>query len=386
MRILHLLYESEGDYFGIGGAGIRAYEIYRYLKVKHDITLLCKKYPGARNGEIKGLRHIFIGTESRSLTKTLLSYAFYASKYVMAYGDNYDIIIEDFSPAIPTFLHTFTERPVILQVQGYTGSYYFGKYNPVQAISLLLLERWRPLFYRDFLFISEETFKKIFRKSFSLKESFFEWGDRFVGIIPNGIHPELLNALPEDQDYVLYIGRIDIYSKGLDILLKAYKAFFRLFPHIRLIIAGDGRDKEGFESMLMRLPVEVKRNIEMPGWVKGIQKTDIIRKALFCVFPSRHEVQGIAVLEAMACGKAVIVSDIPEFRYVSKIRAGTSFMRGDDSSLFKSMKDMVVSNERIQMGQRGRDWVKGVTWDKIAKDFEAFLCKVAKRRESEIAK
>lgn len=26
MKILHLLYESRGDYFGIGGAGIRAYE------------------------------------------------------------------------------------------------------------------------------------------------------------------------------------------------------------------------------------------------------------------------------------------------------------------------------------------------------------------------
>ena len=50
MKILHLLYESKGDYFGIGGVGIRAYEIYRRLKDRHDITLLCKKYPGAVDG------------------------------------------------------------------------------------------------------------------------------------------------------------------------------------------------------------------------------------------------------------------------------------------------------------------------------------------------
>ncbi len=35
MKILHLLYESKGDYFGIGGVGVRAYEIYKYLPARH---------------------------------------------------------------------------------------------------------------------------------------------------------------------------------------------------------------------------------------------------------------------------------------------------------------------------------------------------------------
>ena len=118
MKILHLPYESKGDYFGIGGVGIRAYEIYKYLKDKHDITLLCKKYPGAQNKEIEGLRHIFVGTESKSLTKTLLSYAYHAAMFVKKHADEFDIIIEEFSPAIPTFLHAFTKKPVILQIQG----------------------------------------------------------------------------------------------------------------------------------------------------------------------------------------------------------------------------------------------------------------------------
>jgi len=55
MRILHLLYESKSDYFGIGGVATRAYEIYRYLRERHDITLLCKRCPGAEDGEINGL-------------------------------------------------------------------------------------------------------------------------------------------------------------------------------------------------------------------------------------------------------------------------------------------------------------------------------------------
>lgn len=368
MKILHLLYESKGDYFGIGGVGIRAYEIYRHLKDRHDITLLCKKYPGAKDGDIEGLRHIFVGTESKNLTKTLLFYAYQASRFVKKFGNRYDVIIEDFSPAIPTFLHTLTEKLVVLQVQGYTGWLYLRKYNPAYATTLYVLERLRPMFYDNFIFISAETVKR-----FSLK------GRRYIEVIPNGVSSELLTVTPEDGDYILYLGRIDIYGKGLDILLSAYSEFFKSFPDIRLAIAGDGRDRKRFEAMLMNLSVDIRKNIELIGWVNGERKREVISKALFCVFPSRHEAQGISVLEAMACGKAVIVSDIPEFRYVLNSGSGLSFVNGDSSSLAQLMREMVTSNRRMDMGEKGRNSVLNLTWDKVAGRFEGFLFGLLKR-------
>lgn len=368
MKILHLLYESKGDYFGIGGVGIRAYEIYRHLKDRHDITLLCKKYPEAKDGDIEGLRHIFVGTESKNLTKTLFSYAYQASRFVKKFGNRYDVIIEDFSPAIPTFLHTLTKKPVVLQVQGYTGWLYLRKYNPAYATTLYVLERLRPMFYDNFIFISAETVKR-----FSLK------GRRYIEVIPNGVSSELLTVTPGDGDYILYLGRIDIYGKGLDILLSAYSEFFKSFPDIRLAIAGDGRDRNQFEAMLMNLSVDIRKNIELIGWVNGERKREIISKALFCVFPSRHETQGISVLEAMACGKAVIVSDIPEFRYVLNAESGLSFVNGDSSSLAQSMREMVTSNRRMDMGEKGRNSVLNLTWYKVAGRFEGFLFGLQKR-------
>src|ERR1700690_4497420 len=161
MKILHLLYESRGDYFGIGGVGERAYQIYSRLKSRHDITLLCKKYPGAKDGYIDGLKHIFVGAESRSLTRTLLSYAYQASLYVKNCPHAFDIIIEEFSPATPTFLHLFTNRPIILQVQGHTGLLYFDKYNPLYASVLYAFEHLRPRFYNNFIFINKNTQNKL---------------------------------------------------------------------------------------------------------------------------------------------------------------------------------------------------------------------------------
>ena len=368
MKILHLLYESEGDYFGIGGVGIRAYEIYKYLKERHDITLVCKKYPGAGDGERAGLMHRFVGAESRSLTRTLLSYASHAVQFVRTHGNEYDVIIEDFSPAIPTFLHAFTLKPTILQIQGYTGRLYFRKYNPLYAVTLYTLELLRPRCYDEFIFVNHETAKR-FRVG-SKKHSH---------IIPNGVAPELLNMPPNEGNYILYLGRIDIYGKGLDILLNAYVKLLEEFPGVRLVIAGDGKDREPFRGKLGVLPREVRNNIELPGWVSGDIKSETIRSASFAVFPSRHEVQPIAVLEAMACGKAVIVSDIPEFGFVRDAKAGMSFRTGDARSLFQSMKNMMTHDERKEMGQKGRDLVKAFTWDKIALRFEEVLSVTVKK-------
>ena len=181
------------------------------------------------------------------------------------------------------------------------------------------------------------------------------------------------------SNYILYLGRIDIYGKGLDILLDAYGEFRKSFPQVRLVIAGDGRDRERFEAMLMKLPEDIRNNIEMPGWVSGDKKEDLLSKALFVVIPSRHECQPIAGLEALASGKAVIVSDIPEFDFVTERGAGISFRTGDALSLARSLTDLTLSDKREDMGERGREWVKDSTWDKIALRFELFLLQVLGR-------
>jgi glycosyltransferase involved in cell wall biosynthesis len=363
LKILHLLYESQGDYFGIGGVGMRAYEIYSRIAVRHDITLLCKKYPGARDGQIRGLSHIFVGSGSENFTVSLLSYACLASRFVSRYCDDFDIIVEEFSPAIPTFLHTCTKKPLVLQIQGHTGGLYFRKYNLLYASILWTMEYLRPCFYNNFIFINKESISKFLlpRKK------------KRTEIIPNGISSELLEASSDEGDYILYLGRIDIYGKGLDVLIAAYEKFHRSFPEIRLVIAGNGRDKEAFDRLLSKIPRAVRTNVELAGWVAGNRKKELISHALFCVFPSRHEVQPIAILEALACAKAVIVSDIAEFSFVTEKGAGLAFKSGDKVDLARVLISLTLNRERHFMGQKGRLGVKDQSWDSLALRFEEFL-------------
>lgn len=363
MKILHLLYESKGDYFGIGGVGIRAYELYGRLAERHEITLLCKKYPGSpEESVIEGLRHVFVGTRSPRLSAALLSYAYAAAWFVRRWGDRFDIVVEEFSPAIPTFLCLFRRRPVVLQIQGFTGRNYFVKYNPLYSSFLYGAERFTPRLYRNIIVVSGASAKR-YRFGASSR----------VEVISNGVDSGLVAASPQESGYIIYLGRIDIHHKGLDILLHAFDSFCRHFPGIKLVVAGDGRDRKKFLGLLGSLRTQVSRNIELKGWVDGKEKEDLLSSSLFAVVPSRYETQGIAALEALACAKPVIVSDIPELAYVPSAGAGLSFRCGDAEGLSEAMETLFLRQDRLEMGKKGRALVMDATWDRIASRYEEFL-------------
>jgi glycosyltransferase involved in cell wall biosynthesis len=271
--------------------------------------------------------------------------------------------VEEFSPGIPTLLSAYKERPVVLQIQGYTGKKYFEKYNPFFSFVLYTFERFLPLFYQNYILVSEES-----RKRYGLGAS----GSN-IGIISNGISEELFGLEPGESDYILYLGRLDIHHKGLDLLLTAYEKFSDRFPGVRLYVAGDGKDRQDFLSRVKNLPSSVRRNIEMKGWVEGERKNLLLRDALLVVIPSRYETQGIVALEAMASGKAIVASDIPELGYIRDSGAGLSFRSGDAHALASAMEKLISGDNRMIMGEKGRKWVRRFTWREMARMYEEFL-------------
>ncbi|QWR77289.1 glycosyltransferase family 4 protein [Candidatus Magnetomonas plexicatena] len=363
MKILHLLYESKGDSFGIGGVGVRAYELYKFIGKRHDVTLLCKKYKGAKDGVIEGIKHVFCGIESNSLTVALLSYALFASIYVRLNGHKYDVIIEEFSPAIPTFLCFYKKRPLAVQIQGFTGWQYFGKYNPFYALTLFVFERIFPKLYKNIILVNGVTAKRL-----NLPKN------KNIAIIPNGIDETLLKTQVGEGSYILYLGRIDIHTKRLDLLIKAYEDVYKSYPEVKLVIAGDGRDMEKLNTILSGLDENVRNNISLPGWVEKEQKVEYLSNALMVVLPSQYEVQPIAVTEALAAGRAVIVSDIEELEAMVKSGLCVSFKSGDYQALAVQIMNLLKDTKlRQTLGRTGRKWAYDYHWEKLSSDFEKFL-------------
>ncbi len=364
MKILQIIYESIGNPFGIGGAGVRAYEVYRRLLDRHDITLLCMKYPGAKNAEVDGLRHVFVGTESRSLLKSVLAFTVQAGRYVHNFGRDFDVIVENFLPSTPFFSRFLSATPVILQVQGVMYGHSFRKFNPLYSFPMYAVEKFYPRLHDRFIFVSDVTRAKVMRG--------ITRPVKLCRVIPNGVNEELLTAEPGDGDYILFFSRIDAYTKGIDILLEAFKELAPDFPGIRLIMAG--YEFDSFQGLVAGLPADVKKRVEYAGFLTGAHKTALLSGARIVVLPSRHESSPVSIVEAAACGKPLVVSDIEEMDFVEKHHFGVRFPSGSVKGLKDRMAFLLKDRTaRSELGARGREYSGKFLWSSIAKEFENTL-------------
>ncbi|QJT01815.1 glycosyltransferase family 4 protein [Streptomyces asoensis] len=134
-----------------------------------------------------------------------------------------------------------------------------------------------------------------------------------VSVIPNGIDPErfhpasvdtvrasLLPELDPAAPLVVCVGRL-CRQKGQDVLLTAWTDIARKVPGARLVLVGDGPDGERLRA---RTPESVLFTGSVADAVPWYQAADLV------VLPSRWEGMALAPLEALACGRPVVVTDV----------------------------------------------------------------------------
>ncbi len=364
MRVLQLMYESRFSPFGFGGAGVRAYEIYSRLRKRHDITLLCMKYPGAVDGEINGLRHVFVGTESSSLYRSVIAFTVGVASYLRRMGKQYDVIVENFLPATPFLARFQTRAPVILQIQGIMGKHAIKKFGLFPGVPMYLVEKIYPRLYSDYILVTDEDM-----------ENLTERASRYY-VIPNGVDPPEAFAESPAGDYILFMSRIDIYTKGLDLLVEAFADIAGKYPGLRLILAGFEFDK--VEALIAGIPEPVRKRIEYRGFLEGNEKWALLRGTQVFVLPSRHEAHPVSLLEALAAGTPVLVSDIPQMKYVEDLDLGLTFRRGSPEDLRRKLCHLLDNeNLRREFGRKGKKYAGEFSWDRIASRFEDALNEVA---------
>lgn len=155
--------------------------------------------------------------------------------------------------------------------------------------------------------------------------------DEKIALLPNGYDPARFRpladpaaktelrrrlGLPEDpaRPVFAYSGKL-IRGKGLGFLLRVWKAFHAMRPAAVLLLIGSGGAQSlSCEDDLRRYAAEngLGKSVRFTGYtddvVSWLQASDAF------VFASERESQGLAVLEAMACGLPVLASDIPGVR------------------------------------------------------------------------
>jgi glycosyltransferase involved in cell wall biosynthesis len=143
-------------------------------------------------------------------------------------------------------------------------------------------------------------------------------------VVSYGADPQLLDAeqlLPafyahctglhcgeQGQRFLLFLGRIDP-KKGCDLLLRAFSEIAAQHPELHLVMAGPSTGHWRQELQAITDEAGVSDRVHWPGMLLGDAKWGAFAACDAFVLPSHQENFGIAVAEALACGRPVLISD-----------------------------------------------------------------------------
>jgi glycosyltransferase involved in cell wall biosynthesis len=189
---------------------------------------------------------------------------------------------------------------------------------------------------------------------------------------PKGAFKEKFNV-PEDKRIVLYIGRIH-WIKGVDILVRAYALLAKQlgFKDVILVVAGPDDGYLGRVKSLVR-ELGISDSVLFTGPLYGRDKLSAYVDAEFVVLPSRYETFPNVVLEAYACAKPVIASNVEAMPdIVLHGETGLLFRAGDEKELASALVYLLENpKEAEKMGRNARKLAEEkYSIDKIAAELE----------------
>ena len=124
------------------------------------------------------------------------------------------------------------------------------------------------------------------------------------------------------KEVILFLGRIN-FTKGLDVLARAFSTIHGQRKDVQLVIAGP--DNEGYGDQVRKWLAQANclSGVTFTGMVQGGLKASLLRRAQVFGLPSYTENFGIAVVEAMGAGLPVAISNrVKIWREVHEARAG----------------------------------------------------------------
>ena len=179
------------------------------------------------------------------------------------------------------------------------------------------------------------------------------------------LSPQLQKEFPAlgNHPYILFLGRIHP-KKGVDLLIDAYATIKEKFWNEgnklpKLVIAGPNSDS--FYTDILRLKINnnpsLADTIFFTGMLQGDSKWGALNGCEAFILPSHQENFGIAIVEAMACGKPVLISN--KVNIWNEIELGKAgIVENDDLNGTINLLTKWLSlnaDEKNEMGQKAYD-------------------------------
>jgi len=271
--------------------------------------------------------------------------------------------------------------PYLIRPHGSLDPFIYRRHRLRKSIMELLFERRNFKYSQAVHFATEEEMNLASSSELMLKSKGI--------VIPLGLELTEYDNLPEKGTFrskyteingkkiVLFFGRIN-FVKGLEILAGAFSKVIDFISDVHLVIAGP--DNEGFENKVKKWLADRKilDRATFTGLLQGRDKLSVLQDADIFVLPSYSENFGISVIEAMACGLPVVISDkVKIWREISNSGAG-KVISCDENLLAESILELLNDKGLAkQMGLKGKKLVKErFEWSNIAYKLEDVYSKI----------
>lgn len=154
-----------------------------------------------------------------------------------------------------------------------------------------------------------------------------------VSVIPNGVDLDLFfpDSDASKEIVVMYVGHLRPLKRPMDFVLGAEWAL-RKKPDLSFIVVGEGPAREWMEQLCRERGIA--RKFQFVGWVPHRKIPSYLNSASIIVTPTQIENQSLIHLEAQACGRVLVASDIPAAReIITDGETGLLFPLGDVEQL-----------------------------------------------------
>ena len=362
MKIYISQYDSIKNSFYGGGGARSSHQIAKFLSKKHKVVMICGAYKNSNNEIIDKVFYKYIGFKWAGPKLGQFIYSLILPFYALK--EDFDMWLENFqAPHSTGFIPIFTKKPVI----GITTILHAEDFSKKYKFPFHLIEK-----------IGIKTYRHIIVSSLNLENKIRKFNKKAnIKLIPPGIEKNLFRIKSQKGSHVLFIGRIDIYQKGIDLLLSIWSEVIKE-QNIKLVIAGSGNPEEIKTVKQLIKKRGLGNHVVLKGRVDGKAKEDLLANTVLGLSSSRFESFGIVALEYMAAGKPFVCFDIEGFKWIPNSRS-LKVWPFDTAIFAKKIIDLLKNQKlREEIGEKGKTFAKNFDLDHVNRKIEFYISKVGR--------
>jgi glycosyltransferase involved in cell wall biosynthesis len=203
-----------------------------------------------------------------------------------------------------------------------------------------------------------------------------------VNVIPMGVDLQHRFTPPVERletGVILFVGRL-VEKKGLRYLIEALPSILDKHPQSILRIVGDGQEKELIKERIKEL--NLSQHVEFRGAVSNKVLPAIYRTADVVVFPSvisgnsDREGFGLVLVEALGCGCAAVVTDLPAMHDIVEPGKSAHVVPQKDPAQIAKKVCLLLEDVKLcqTMGRQGRAYVlQKFDWEIITGQYKELI-------------